>query len=246
MIDCRIYVRIEAVLVGVGDVPGGRWLVLCKFDLDQRFGALESVLPGDDHSDRRAVLIGQRFAVHADGQQRQRVHGFVQPQALDVGQVDSGAAPQGHLLLVEIRFECDVAGRRSGLHQLCQRAERIADPRHYDRPSLDAAVAVNALFERRELQDFVHREFAGLGDFALDRNRPRRGDKFGGIPGRIALIGAEFVIIIVGRHDLFVGDLLVGAERALGDALQLGGGVRTHGGEREIREAPACQRYSAC
>src|SRR5712692_386543 len=57
MVDLRVHVRIEAVLAGGGPVPGGLGLLRRQADLHQGLGALEAVLPRDDHAERRAVLV---------------------------------------------------------------------------------------------------------------------------------------------------------------------------------------------
>src|SRR5437667_6816102 len=61
MVDGRIYVGVEAVLVGVGQAPGGWRLLFRELDLDDRLDALESVLPRHHQPDGRAILIGQHL-----------------------------------------------------------------------------------------------------------------------------------------------------------------------------------------
>jgi hypothetical protein len=53
-------------------------LFLDEADLDDGFNAFEAVFPRYDQPDRRSVLRRQRFAVEPHGQDRQRVHRFVQ------------------------------------------------------------------------------------------------------------------------------------------------------------------------
>ncbi len=79
---------------------------------------------------------------------------------------------------------------------------------------------VDALFERGELEDFVHGELAGLGHFAFDGNSPVRCVEVFRIFRGVALVGAEFVEIVVVR-DVAVRILFFGgAERALGKAAE--------------------------
>src|SRR5579864_3101458 len=67
MVHIWIYVGIEAVLVGRGLVPRGRRLAADEVDLDDRFDALESILPGKDDANRSAVLIWESLSVKAEG-----------------------------------------------------------------------------------------------------------------------------------------------------------------------------------
>src|ERR1700730_6244478 len=90
----------------------------------------------------------------------QRIHGFVQAEAFNVGIVDSGASRFWHLLEVVKALEGHVLRLRRGLDELDQGVEGVADPGHDDRPTLHAAMAVDAFFERRELQDFLDGELA--------------------------------------------------------------------------------------
>src|SRR5688572_1200125 len=46
VIDLRVHVGVEAVLVGSGDAPGSLGLVFPEADLDDRLAALEAILPG--------------------------------------------------------------------------------------------------------------------------------------------------------------------------------------------------------
>src|SRR5262245_57319871 len=71
MIDLRVHVRVEAVFLRIRDIPGRFRLLVDEPDSDNRLDALESVLPGDHQSNRRAVLVDQRLTVHTDGENRQ-------------------------------------------------------------------------------------------------------------------------------------------------------------------------------
>jgi len=107
MIDLRIHVGIKTVLVGVGPVPRSGRLARHQLDLDDRLDALEAVFPRHHQADGGTILRRQRLAVHADTQERQRVHGFIQPQALDIGERDAGqlGARQRHLAEVPNSFQ---------------------------------------------------------------------------------------------------------------------------------------------
>ena len=90
MVDVGIHVGVEAVFVGRLIVPGGGRLLVEEAHGHDRLGGFEAVLPGHHDADGSAVLVGQRFAVEAEGEQGERVHGLVHAQALGVGPVDGG------------------------------------------------------------------------------------------------------------------------------------------------------------
>src|SRR5260370_29097460 len=100
MIHGRIHVGVKTVLRRIGNIPGGRRLFLHELDLDDGLDAFEAVLPGHDEPDRRPVLIGQRLAIHAEAEQRQRMHGLVHAQSFDVGKRDTGLTGAEHYLSV--------------------------------------------------------------------------------------------------------------------------------------------------
>jgi len=96
------------------------------------------------------------------------VHRFVHPQALDVGKRNTRMATFWHLFRVVQTLERDVlrAGKRIG--ELDQRAQRKADPRHHNRPGLDAAMTINTLFEGCDLQEHIQIEHLRFGNCSLD------------------------------------------------------------------------------
>ncbi len=245
MIDIGIDVGIEAVLMGIGEIPGGVGLVFDEFDFDDGFDALEAIFPGEDHTNGSAILIGESGAKHADGKEGERVHGFVEAEALDVGQLDAGHGPLGHLAGVVITFEGDEFGFRGGFGELGDDAEGIADPGNDDGPGLYAAVAIDALFERGELEDFVHGIFAGMLDFAFDGNAPGRSAEIAGVAGGIFLACAELVEIIVVGDVIIRGDFFGGAVRGFDEVIELYGGGTGGCAGHDIEElAPADDRGS--
>jgi hypothetical protein len=125
-------------------------------------------------------------------------------------------------------FEGDVFRFGSGLDQFCEGTEGIADPGHDDGPALDTAMAVDALLERSELQDFVHGELAGLFDFAFDGNGPGRSYQSLGIFCRVGFVAAEFVEVIV------VGDVLMGVLFLRGAETVAGKGCKSGIGENDL------------
>ena len=76
MINIRIHVRVESVLIGQDDIPRCRRLLCHKLDLHQRLRALVSVLPRHDKADGCAILIAQRLAIQACCEKSQFVTGF--------------------------------------------------------------------------------------------------------------------------------------------------------------------------
>src|SRR5919199_6953683 len=59
VVDGWIDIGVKAVLARRRERPAGRRLSLREADLDNRLGALEAVLPGNDQSQGGAVLVGQ-------------------------------------------------------------------------------------------------------------------------------------------------------------------------------------------
>src|SRR3546814_5737694 len=72
MVDVRVDVAEEAVFRRLQVVPGGFGHLLDELDFHDRLDALEAVLPRHHQAQRRAVLLRQRLAVQAGGQQGQR------------------------------------------------------------------------------------------------------------------------------------------------------------------------------
>src|SRR5207245_4799630 len=93
----------------------------------------------------------------------------------------------------------NVARRRKRTDHLQERAERKSHPRNHHRPAFDAAMAVDSLFLRRQLQQIVKIERLWLADQAFDRNRPGSRDKIASLGGDRALICLELVQIVVDR-----------------------------------------------
>src|SRR5277367_5042771 len=168
VIDFRIYVRIETVFPRIRDVPSRARLNFYDFNFDQRFRTFESVFPGNDQADGSAILIRERFVVHSYREQRQRIHRFIQPQPFGIRQLDTGVRAFRHLFYVVITFESDKCRLGSRLGQFDEVAERISDPGHDNGPRFDAAMTINALLQRSDLQDFVHRKLPRLFHLAFD------------------------------------------------------------------------------
>src|ERR1039457_4644943 len=215
MVDRGIHIRIETVLARAGEIPSGGRLLLDELDLHDGLDAFETVLPRHHEANGCTVLVRQDLAVHAEAEERERVHGFVDAQAFHVRKRDAGVTRGGHLLGVVQALEGDEFGLRGGLDRLDQDVERKSDPGHYDGPRLHAAVPVDALFQRRHFHDGVQVENLGLGDRALHGDAPWRSLQSPGAFGRIVFAGAEFVEIVVAADVRERRGLLIGAKRAL-------------------------------
>ncbi len=77
-----------------------------------------------------------------------------------------------HLLRPHDRLEGDVSGAAERLDAVKQGCERKAHPRDHHRPGLDAAHAIDAVFQRETAQA-VEIEFLRLANEAVHLERPR-------------------------------------------------------------------------
>src|SRR5207248_1281371 len=136
-------------------IPGGVGLPRTEADLHDRLDALEAVLPGHDEAQRRAVLVGQNPAVEPDHHEGERVHRLVDPQSLDVRPVEHPRALSRHLRRIIQRRELHVLGAGGGFEARQQVAQGKADPRHHERPRLDAAESIDAFLERLSLEQIL-------------------------------------------------------------------------------------------
>src|SRR4029078_9145829 len=173
MIDVRVHVRVETVLAGIGVVPRRVRHLVDEADVDDRLDVLEAVLPGDDETDWGAVLVEQGLAVQPDGEQRERVHGFVPAKPLRVTPVQTAVGETGHFRRAQDRLHLDEGRFRLRIRPLDHRGERDADPRDHNPPPLDAAEAVDAFLEIRGLDQIVDMVVAGLVAEAVDLHGPR-------------------------------------------------------------------------
>jgi hypothetical protein len=104
---------------------------------------------------------------------------------------------------------------------LDQVGQRITDPGDHHRPALDAAQAVDALFQRRQLGQLVDVQRQRLLDFAVDLHGPGTGAQGAGVLGRIGLVGAELVEVVVVGRVLERGQRLGGGEGGVAGGGQL-------------------------
>ena len=124
VIDFRIHVRVEPVLLRRRHVPARERPLVREMDADDRLRALEAVLPRHDDANRRAVLVRQHLAVDAHGDERQRVRGLLDREALAIGPLENGILDAGHLVPIRERQELHELGRRLRLEALQQIGQR--------------------------------------------------------------------------------------------------------------------------
>ena len=149
------------------------------------------------------------------------MHRLVQAQTFDIRPVERGDRQSRHLLLVGQGGEFDVLGAAGRLDALDQLGQRQANPRNDHRPAFDTAHAVDALFKRREFEQFVDVVDPGVLDQAFDRHRPRPGNQRSGASRRVGLVGAELVVVVVRGDVLVRRHLFVEHELRVGFCSQL-------------------------
>ena len=246
MIDLGVHIRIEAVFLGVGLVPRRFGLRVRQANADDRLGALESVFPRNHETKRCAILIGQRASVHAGGEQRERMHGLVEPQALRVRPVEHTRALPRHLSRVEQRRELDELCARRGLGALEHIGEREAPPRNDHRPRLHAAMPVDAIFDRRPLDEILELIVTGLVHESIDLHRPGFRAKRLGVRRGVGLARAKLVEVVVARDVLPRRGLVVLLEAVgFADGLRFLLGLALRLGARKLAERRTGAEHSS-
>src|SRR6266404_3217244 len=152
MVHVRVHIGKETIFMWRILVPSGAGLQRQKLDFHERLDALETVLPGNDQADGRAILWRQCAAIQSAGQQCQRVHRFIHSQALYIGPYKYVAALPRHALGVEQGLEGDILRLVAWLDHLKQFKQRKPYPRNDHRPSLDATHTVYPFFRRTDFQ----------------------------------------------------------------------------------------------
>ena len=130
------------------------------------------------------------------------MYGFVETQALDIRPIEGleQAALARHLARPFQRLKGDELGVSPRLHTLDHIREREANPGDDHRPTLDTAMAINALLEREGLDEIIECIIGRLVDEAVNLQGPGFSGEGMGILARIAFTGAELVIVVVARH----------------------------------------------
>src|SRR5207245_2010493 len=103
----RIHVRIETVFAGSRLLPGVHGLVAGEANADDRLRAFESVLPWNHDAERGAVLIRECLAVQTETEQRERMHGLVHAETLDIWPLEYACTLAGHLFGIVQSGELD-------------------------------------------------------------------------------------------------------------------------------------------
>ena len=158
------------------------------------------------------------------------MHGLVHAQTLAVGPVQHGPLEARHLLGIVQRHELYVFRAATRVDLLEQGAQRKTHPGNHHRPGFHAAEAIDTLLQRSQLEDIVHVEGLRLIDLTFDPHGPGPRLERAGVFGRVLLVGAEFVEVVVGR------DLVPGRQRL----------VRLEGEVRRCRQpgGPSGQRHT--
>ncbi len=119
VIDLGVHVGVEAVLAAAPALfHVRRRLASTKRIFTIDLMPLKPYFHGTTRRSGAPFWPGQRLAVEAHRQQRQRVHGLVDAQAFDVGPVEHAAALAGQLLGIEQRREAPRTSRlRGGLER---------------------------------------------------------------------------------------------------------------------------------
>lgn len=102
-------------------VPGGRWLFGYQADAHNRLDTLEAILPRHDQTHWSTVLRRECFAIQAGCQYGERMHGFIQSQAFDIGPFENIAQLSRHAVNVEQCLKRYILGaglRRYGLEHV--------------------------------------------------------------------------------------------------------------------------------
>ena len=102
-----------------------------KREADDSFGALESVFPRHDDSQRRPVLVRQRSAIHSEAKQCERMHRFIHPQSFAYRHSSTLPALSRHLLRVQDSCELHELSPIRRIRSLDQFAQGKAHPWHH-------------------------------------------------------------------------------------------------------------------
>ena len=152
---------------------GSDRLLLGERNADDRLDALEAVLPRHDEPDGCAVLGRQDFVVQPDGQDGQRVHGFVHSKAFSVGPVERQAPAHRHPNHVVVTGEGDEARLLTRLAPPDEAREGKADPRDHHRPAFNTPMTVDPLLERLRLDDVFEGVRPRLAARSVNGDDPR-------------------------------------------------------------------------
>ncbi len=193
-----VHVGPEAIFVVGQLLPERDRTLFRELDADDRLDALEAVLPRRREPERRAILLVDRLAVEAGGDEGKVVRRLVDRQPLGVGPGIKEILLARHDRGLAERLHDDVLGASGGLAELDQRLHREARPRHDHRPGLDAAVAIDTLLELHLGQQVVEADLERLVDQPAHLNGPGPDRQLLRLAPD-ALVAGELVVVVVGR-----------------------------------------------
>jgi len=242
MVDVGVYVGVEAVLSAVFLVPCGLGLLIQEVEPNDGFSGLEAVLPRQDDADWRSILVGQDLTIAAEGEQSEGVHGLVHAEAFAVRPVVTEGTI-GHLLFVVEGKKLDEFGARQRFAEVDELRKGVAVPGDDHRPGLDAAMAVYAAFDGAIAEKVVDVDGDRLLDQAGDLDGPGTNLERVGIVGRLRLVGAELVVVVVGS-GFVEGRLRVGNSVFAGYDGKVGGGLDGSIGVSQVLEVTG--GYGTC
>ena len=104
-----------------------------------------------------------------------------------------------HVVALHDGHELDVLRIGGRLNLFEQGGKRIAHPGNDHGPAFDTAQPVDPLFHGRELEQFFDIEGTRLADLAFDAHRPGARLQLTRMGRRVALVQAEFIVVVVGR-----------------------------------------------
>src|SRR5213076_1726241 len=105
------------------------------------------------------------------------MHRFIQPQTFNVRPIEHAGVLIRQALWIEQRLKSHVSRRRKRIDLLEQGTQRKSDPGNYHRPTLNTAMAIDALLGRRKLYQVIEVESPGLIHQTADFYSPRFRDE---------------------------------------------------------------------
>ena len=206
MPDRGVHIRPEAVFLRLDFLPEGFRALVGQGDANQRLAGLEAIFPGLMQPQRPAILRWQRLAIGTNGQEGEVIPRLLQRAAFDIGPGVPGLTKARHHRGECRRLEAEEAGPGLDTDRLQQGSERKAGPGYNHRPGLDATQPIDALLQWHAPQEIVDVEAARGIDQAIDLQHPGPLRQFlRASPD--SLIGAELIIVVVGRGLALRGDL---------------------------------------
>src|SRR5438093_97956 len=114
MINLWIHICVETIFLRRCFHPGSQGLLVRQTNLSDRLHALEAILPWRHQPPWRPIRIGKRLSVNTRYDESQRVHRFIQPQALRVWPMQNTSAEEGLFFVRIVRTTLGFALSYSG------------------------------------------------------------------------------------------------------------------------------------